>query len=252
MKILIGCPVYKRAWLLTDWFNYIEQQTMPLSDLGFIFELGPNDDETHDLLWQWHMDHPQVGFFDGVIREDEVHRSQAEGVRQWVPDDFLKMATLRNHLLNRVTCIGPERYFSLDSDILLTNPNTLEVLYNETKTKHAASPLTYMWPQDKNFPSVMTWVDSPGGRARRSRESYPLGTTFRADIIMAAKMMTPPVYENVRYSWHKQGEDLGWCTDAARQGYELWCVSSLYAEHIMHRWMLDKFKSGLLEDRSAC
>jgi hypothetical protein len=70
---------------------------------------------------------------------------------------------------------------------------------------------------------------------------YKIGETFKSDIIMAAVMMNPDVYSNVRYIWHPQGEDLGWSGECTRAGYDLYCVSDLYVPHIMHKWMLDDY-----------
>lgn len=244
MKVLIGCPVYDRAWILPSWFEAIENQSIPLSDLGFIFELGPNDDETHDSLWNWQQTHPEVAVFDAVIREDVVHRAHPEGKRIWHGSDYEKMCILRNHLLDRATCLSPDRYLSLDCDLILEDPQSIEYLYNLTETRDAVSPLMYMFQTDMNFPSVMSWVESPGGPAKRTLDQYPMGTLFKADIIMAGVMMSEKVYKNARYQWHKQGEDLGWSANCAKHGFDLYCASNLYVPHIMHRWFLDEYKQN--------
>ena len=243
MKILIGSPVYQRAWVLKDWFKFIENQTMPLSDIGFIFELGPNDDDTHEIIWQWHRDHPEVAFFDATIREDINHTTHPDGHRTWTKDAYHKMVELRNSLLERVNCVKPEKYLSLDSDLFLEDPQTLEKLYHmlDRDGIDAISPLSYMYQKDIKFPSVMTWMDGPGNRATRMLADYKIGETFRADIIMAAVMMNPVVYENSRYAWHPQGEDLGWSAECAKQNFNLYCASDIYVPHIMHKWMLDQY-----------
>lgn len=239
MKILIGLPVYKRAWILPKWLEYIERQTVPLEDLGFIFELGPDDEETHNVLWEWQAAHPSVSAFDGLIREDINHETHMENGRHWKGYQYWRMVDLRNSLLDRAIALQPERFFSLDSDILLENPSTLEELYNRTATNDAVSPLTYMDPRSIKHPSVMSWIG--GWRAKRLLDNYPIGTMFKADIIMAAVMMSKPVYETVRYRWHKQGEDLGWSADARVNKFDLWCASDIYGAHIMHEKDLDPY-----------
>lgn len=250
--ILIGLPIYKRAWILPEWFSFIESQTVPLSELGFIFELGDNDDETHDMLWEWHTEHPEVAIFDGVIRLDENHKEHPPNGRFWRRADYPKMVTLRNNLLERARALEPDLYFSLDSDILLTEPATIEILAEiASKPGVAVSPLMYMGPDGKKYPSVMTWADRPGHLAKRPTSTYPLGSLFRADIIMAAKMMAKDVYTEVDYYYHNQGEDLGWSADAAVKGKKLYCASYIYAEHIMSRSMLQNWRLGQLESRAA-
>jgi hypothetical protein len=245
MKILIGSPVYQRAWILEHWFKSIENQSIPLSEIGFLFELGPNDQETHDLIWGWQSRHPEVAYFDAFVREDLTHSTHEENHRTWTKDAYFKMVELRNSLLERASHIGPDKYFSLDSDLIMEDPQTLEKLYHisERDGVDAVSPLSYMFPNGIDFPSVMTWADHPGGRAARQLDSYPIGSgsTFKADIIMAAVMMNPDVYSNVKYEWHAQGEDLGWSTQCHAYGKNLYCASGTYVTHIMHRWMLENY-----------
>ena len=102
-----------------------------------------------------------------------------------------------------------------------------------------------MTPFGTDFPSVMTWIDEPGKKAKRL-SNYPIGTYFKSDIIMAAKMMSKDVYNNVDYVFHSQGEDLGWCGEAYKNGYKnLYSASYIYAPHIMHPQMIDEyFKNG--------
>lgn len=240
MKILIGLPIYKREWILPHWLRAIENQTIPLSEIGFLFELGPHDEATHDMLWEWHSRHPEVAVFDGIIREHEVHKHHAEGQRQWARHDYHRMVDFRNNLLERAVGYQPERYFSLDSDILIPNPRTLEGLFQITaEPGTTAAPLCYMTPRNIDAPNVMTWIDKPGGRARRLLDQYPIGTVFEVGISMAAVMMSPEVYNNVRYRWHFQGEDLGWSAEVLRLGYKMYSASNIYAPHIMQEGLLE-------------
>lgn len=244
LKVLIGLPVYKRAWILPTWFQFIENQTFPLSDIGFIFELGPEDEDTHNVLWEWQTRHPEVTVFDGLVRDDSVHHEHPENGRHWNGEKYWKMCDFRNSLLERVNVLKPERYFSLDSDILLENPNTIQELYDLTAREDidAVNPLMYMKPNTTQHPSVMHWADGVvGGRAQRDLAYYNIGSLFKADIIMAAVMMKPKVYENTKYLWHKQGEDLGWSTCATHNGHQLWCASHIYAAHIMHPTHLEPY-----------
>lgn len=241
MKLIIGCPVYKRAWILPTWFKFIEQQTMPLSDIGFVFELGTDDDETHNVLWEWQLAHPEVSVFDAVVRDDINHETHPKSGRQWTGSKYWRMVDLRNSLLDRVMSHEPQKFFSLDSDILLEHPETLERLFNMTEHLDAVGILSYMKPGTTQYPSVMSWVNGVGNRARRADAGYPIGTIFRSDIIMAAVMMSKKVYENTKYQWHKQGEDLGWSAYATQKGYELWCASNVYGAHIMHEDHLEPY-----------
>lgn len=244
MFVLIGCPIYDRAWILTEWFFHIERQDFPLEDIGFIFEAAPDDDETVNALYAFRDKHPELKHFEVNINTDEQHKAHPEGKRVWTSDHYSVMARLRNRMLDRVTDINPDRFFSLDSDILLENPRTISELVQITSAVDAASPLMYMTKDDMNFPNCMSWCEEDGGRAQRLYpHCYPYGSLFQVDVIMAAVMMTRPVYAMTRYKWHFQGEDLGWADDCAKLGFELYLASYIYTPHIMSRFGLERYRA---------
>jgi len=245
MKLVIGCPIYKRSWIFPFWAACMERQSISLSNIGFVFETSPNDIETKDIILKWKSLHPEIPLFEINDRSDIPHFEHEKGSRQWTMSKYHNMINLRNSLLKRVREIQPDYYFSLDSDILIKNPNTLELLMKHVdEGADAVNTLMFMTPFDTKFPSVMTWNNDENNRAHRA-DSYPLGSFFEADIIMAAKMMSKDTYKSVNYEFHIQGEDLGWCQAAKRAGKRLYCASYIYTPHIMHEEMLIEFtKTG--------
>lgn len=245
MKLIIGCPIYKRDWIIHHWIRCILKQSIDLSDVGFVFEVSPDDMSTVHALVTWKNIDKRIPFFLIKERTDIPHFEHEPNSRQWTYSKYHNMVSLRNSILETVREQQPEYYFSLDSDILIENPNTIELLISHIKSgADAVSPLMFMTPVGTNFPSVMTWRDKTCEKAFRE-QSYPLGTYFKSDIIMAAKMMSKDVYQNVNYEFHPQGEDLGWSKNATQKGFDLYSASYIYAYHIMHQPMLDDYlKSG--------
>lgn len=245
MKLIIGCPIYNRAWILPYWFQCIERQSVSLEDIGFVFIASQDDTETLSLLELWRKRHPEVEIFDVAFPTDVNHFSHAEGSRHWTISKYENMVKLRNHLLTIVRKYQPDYFMSLDSDILLTNPNTLELLISHIKEgADAVNPLMYMTPSGTQFPSVMKWVDESNAKATRDIE-FPLGTYFKSDVIMAAKMMSQKVYNAIDYSIHSQGEDLGWSAACNKAGFDLYAATYIYAIHVMHQGMLaEVLKNG--------
>lgn len=242
MKTIIGLPVYDRAWILPDWFRCIENQDYPLNKIGFVFITAPHDPETLEVLIKWKESHPEVFCFDIVTMHDLEHSTHPEGTRMWTGEKYKKMANLRNNLLDIVSCREPDRFFSLDSDILLEDKNTLRYLLQLSVFLPAITPLLYMTPEGTRFPSTMTWENEIGLRAGRAND-YPIGSVFETDIIMAAKLMNPFVYKNIRYGFHSQGEDLAWSANANRAHIPLYLASSVYCPHIMSRAMLEEYRN---------
>ena len=242
MKLIIGCPIYKRDWIFPFWAAAIERQTVDLSKVGFIFIVSSKDEETIKYIEAWKKIHPEIPLFDIYKKDDVAHHAHAENSRQWTMSKYHNMISLRNTLLAEVRRYQPDYFFSLDSDILLENKMTIELLVSHINDgADAVSPLMFMTPFGTAYPSVMSWIDQPGGRAKRSME-YPLGTYFKADIIMAAKMMSKDLYNSVNYEFHAQGEDLGWSAKAYKEGFKnLYSASYIYAPHIMHPEMLTEY-----------
>lgn len=246
MKLIIGCPIYKRDWIFPVWAAAIERQSVPLQDIGFVFVVSSDDEKTLSVIDKWKSIHTEIPLFDVIKKDDIVHHQHGENSRQWTMSKYHNMIELRNCLLQNVRKHDPDFFFSLDSDIILQNASTIELLISHVKDgADAVSPLMYMTPFGTDFPSVMTWVDEPGKKAKR-KDDYPIGTYFKSDIIMAAKMMSKEVYKNVDYIFHSQGEDLGWCAQAYQKGYKnLYSASYIYAPHVMHPQMLSGYlKAG--------
>lgn len=241
MKLLIGCPIYKRDWILNHWLRCVLSQSVDISDIGFIFEAAPNDNETVSILEAVKNIQKNIPHFSINIREDLNHFEHIQNGRQWTLSKYGNMVKLRNSLLNQARELEPDYYFSLDSDILIQNPNTIELLIAHIKSgADAVSPLMFMTPTGDMYPSVMNWrLDIPNKAMRNKR--YPLGTYFKSDVIMAAKMMSKKVYQTVDYKVHEQGEDLGWCLNARDKGFKLYSASYIYAPHIMSIEMYEDF-----------
>lgn len=244
MKIIIGCPIYKRDWILKHWIKCILSQSLDVSDIGFVFEVSENDNETVSILEAWKSNDKRIPYFEIVARPDLPHFEHQDNGRQWTISKYANMVSLRNSLLETVRVQSPDAYLSLDSDILLTNPNTIELLFAHIKEgADAVSPLMFMTPVGTKYPSVMTWRDDDSGKAYR-KDSYPIGTYFKSDVIMAAKMMSRNVYEQTSYEIHVQGEDLGWSAQCRDKGFSLYSASYIYSPHIMSQKMYSSFLSN--------
>lgn len=241
MKLIIACPIYKRDWILPYWISHIVSQDINIENVGFIFEAAPDDIETIEILEKWKNSDSRIPHFEINVRSDLAHHEHKNNGRQWTMSKYENMVSLRNSILNRVRELQPDYYFSLDSDILLLNKNTINLLIAHINDgADAVNTLSYMTPVGTNYPSVMSWKEGQSGIATRSQQ-YPIGSFFRSDVIMASKMMSKKVYSNVDYRVHRQGEDVGWSQDAGLMGYKLFCASYIYTAHIMSRDMLQSF-----------
>jgi len=241
MDLIIGCPIYKRSWIFPYWISCIENQGIDMSKIGFIFEASSDDEETISMLHRYRMKNTQSPIFEINFRDDLVHHQHEENSRMWTISKYENLVSMRNSLLKRVREISPSYYYSLDSDILLTNPNTINGLISHIQSgADAVSTLMFMTPIGTMYPGVMNWIPTEPSKAYR-KEEYQFGGYFQSDIIMAAKMMSKDTYNSVDYKVHQQGEDIGWCDNARGLGKKLYCASYIYTPHIMHQNMLQHF-----------
>lgn len=241
-RILIGAPVYKRAWIMDDWFDCIAAQYGKF-DLGFVFEMEPDDSDTLDVIQSRVRDFDPWLFRVSTKKRGSIEHSGNS--RHWNLQRYEMMAQMRNDLLEVARETEPDRYFSLDSDILLEDRETMKKLFKATSRDaiaDAANPLMFMTPSTNVAPSFMTWNEFRPDHAHRADIS--IGQPRVVDVIMAAKMMNKKAYYNANYYAHRQGEDIGWSDNCRTHGIKLACLTNVYAVHIMSQDMLKEYKTG--------
>lgn len=244
-RILISLPIFKREWILEHWLKCIENQTIPLENIGFQFLLGSYEEDapTHEMLWEWQQAHPSCFLFDAQIDLGSSHATHEEGIRNWARDEYLRMVYFRNSLLTKAADRADtyDFYFSLDSDVLLENPKTLETLASHNV--EVVSPFMHMMPMDE-CPNSMKWLYEPRQDnplvAVAQRAPVGIGLT-QTNVPMAAVMMKPEVVTTTRYTWHPQGEDIGFATQLHNSGIKSYVDFDIYTPHIMHRWQLNDY-----------
>ena len=91
MKLIIGCPIYDRAWVLPYWFHFLERQSISLDNIGFVFIASKEDESTISILEAWKELHPEVSVFDIVFPEDVNHFSHKDGTRHWTLSKYENM-----------------------------------------------------------------------------------------------------------------------------------------------------------------
>lgn len=224
MNLLIGCPIYKRAWIVDRWYKHAvaaarKAQVKP----SFVLVGDPiSDAPTFNALDQ--VNNHSVT----VLPEYEGH----SGLRDWNPKRYQRMVYLRNRLLGVVRSEGPDYFLSLDSDILL-HPDAITALLAATDRFDAVGGKCYMTSTGVHCPSYAK-LPRNGGFHRTESEG-----TFAVDVIMAIKLMSPKAY-NVDYQTDHHGEDTGWSKAARLAGVKLGWAGSVVSKHVMAPESLDK------------
>lgn len=240
IPLVVGMPVYKRAWIMDAWFDSLEAQNPP-SNTRLIFgmsydENGRDPDGTTQIIERrWPtaeiIDMPGYGYTDAERDNDSR---------------YTYLANIRNRLLRIMGSLDPLHYLSWDSDIIL-RPGALQAL--REPAQDAVGALVDMGGTQR--PGNWSWMVLRGddayrpGGISRSRGTPVYATTspshgteldpFQVGVIMGCKLMSPAAYKNTRYADHILGEDVGWAIQCEHMGIERWIAPQARGEH---RWRI--------------
>lgn len=223
MKIVVGCPVKDRAWILPWWFEAIRAQKIDVE----IYCLYTASEDDTELILKDNDAHVIHDLREGRKRND-IDR------HIWgLPGNYQYMADLRNDLLQLVIeRADPDYFFSLDSDIILPEHGLERLLTFAQNHAGIVAPAVNMIHGVPPQWNVMIWDEKyRPGTAHRSTMS---NSGAPVDVIMAALLFSREALE-CRWRFHTQGEDLGLCIDAAKKTVTRWWLPSVRCDHWMYQ-----------------
>lgn len=234
--LVVVAPVAARGWALERWFECLERQTMQPDAFAFVFtETGDDTLAKLDLGLRFaevRVEHAPEQF---VPRE---RRNQ--GLRYAIE----LLAMLRNRCLANALRMGANIIFSLDTDIFLTDPTTIEQLVTELDFLPLSAPMVNLSPIGPCF-NAADWMSGEPGPTRAwqrygpedLKNTVPLGgpvqVVIPVDIPMAAVMMRRWVAEGCSYGYHEAGEDMGFAQSLDRHGFRCAWRPDLLTTHVM-------------------
>lgn len=222
MNLVIGAPCKDRAWILPEWLYAIESQGV---EADIICLVSASEDGTEEILDK------AEGLT--VLFDDRPGRNTTEidGHAWGDLNTYAYMSSLRNRLVDEAIAYQADYFFSLDTDIILPPGALLQLLDFAEKHPGVVAPAVNMTTGTTAW-NTMDWVDreTPGMAHRPVVD--PQGG--RVDVIMAAMLLDRSGMECV-WGAHGQGEDVGYCLDAARRQVPLWWLPSVKCEHRMRR-----------------
>lgn len=224
-SIVVGCPLWKRGWVLPTWFEYTEKAFAKAGiEPIYAFVGDPRDTDSFSCV------DAALDLYDRDVYLSWIEEPvDAPTDRQWNESRYHRMVYIRNELLDVVRGIHPTYFLSLDSDILL-HPDALVNLIESTDRFDAVGGKTYMTPFGRQFPS---YGYMPG--LRRIDES----AVFRVDVIMAIKLLNQQAY-NVDYMFHSFGEDIGFSQACLDKGLILGWDGRVTSKHAMDQEALNR------------
>lgn len=221
-KVMIGCPVRNRAWILPRYLERLEALDYNGIEREYCFILNDSNDKSGEILFEFahkttapvQLIHKNLGQKYGSQREEY---------------SFSNLALLRNLFIDnflRSTC---SHLLSLDSDILIP-PNALQDLLESNKD---IISLLLSNGEILGDPNIFNILRKEGDRFVHIKD-FPYNRIIDVDCTGAAYLIKRRVLEQgVRYSSKYGAEDIGFCLSAKRMGFQISCNTGILADHIM-------------------
>lgn len=222
-KVMIGCPVRNRAWILPRYLEALEAMDYPAHLREYCFIVNNCVDDTEAILRSWALKNPsQVK----ILRMDLKN----PGGEKRGEYRFKNLAYLRNLLLNQFLLSDCTYLFSVDSDIIVP-PHTLSDLIS-----HKCDIISALVPNGKWFKERQAFnilrKEKNGGYVHI--KDFFREQLLEVDVTGAAYLIHKRVIEKgVRYSDIYGAEDIGFCEEARRLGFKIFCAAYLKCEHVM-------------------
>lgn len=139
--VMVGCPIFNRAWVLPKWLDSLAQQT-PHADIALSFCHTEGNDGTERII--------AAEKLRDRFRYVDVYnwKGGTEGVtHDWT--DLGKLNTIaakRNKLLELARHSDAEFYLSLDSDVMVPDGGLKTLLDTlQVSAAHAVCPKVWIW-----------------------------------------------------------------------------------------------------------
>lgn len=222
-KVMIGCPVRNRAWILPRYLQHLKKLEFPSEKIEYCFVINDCVDETLDILESFAYEQ------SSPVKLIRINFGQNQGHERG-NYSFSRLASLRNLLLNGFLDSACDYLFSVDSDILLP-PSALRCLLEDNCDIVSALVCN---GHELGNQKIFNILSRKNGRWMHLLE-FPRDRIFQVDCTGAAYLIKRGVIEayGVRYSTAMGAEDIGFCQSASSKGIKIYCDGRIECNHIM-------------------
>ncbi|MGS0763111.1 glycosyltransferase [Syntrophomonas curvata] len=222
-KVMIGCPVRNRAWVLPSYLDCLQKLDKGLFEISYCFIINDCSDASPGILARFAREGPEPVT---LIFKDH---QQPGGFRRG-EYSFSHLAKLRNFLLQAFLESDCNYLFSLDSDILVP-PNTLVQLLRDQCDMVSALVCN---GHELGDPGIYNILQRGGEGSYLHIRDFPRNQVFPVDCTGAACLIKRSVIEaGTRYSGRRGGEDIAFCEAARTKGFGIFCDGRVECLHYM-------------------
>lgn len=238
--VVIGAPVRNRAWVLPFYLQRIYDLDYPKDKIILLFLINDCTDNSQEILLRFQAAHAPE-YRDIILLQHDMNQIPDERIRLTRDAIFHSLAILRNIML--IYAAQADYYFNVDTDILIP-PDALQLLLGCNKDIVSAliwNDITKTYPNIlvKRSDNIIHWINPPEN------------ALIPCDVTGAVCLMTREVCKKVRFAYHFQGEDVSFCLDAKKLGFEIWSYTRVKADHLYMKEWLEEIKPNIDKDLLA-
>jgi len=249
--IQISAPVRNREKYLPSYLDAIYNQHYDKKLITLHFLVNDSTDSSESILLRFKNDHSH-----------EYRKIKIETYNTNCPEDIGRETNVRiNYIYNQLSVMRNRLlrsnrsafYLSVDSDIMMHNPETINKFIENDKHICAGLILNGHHVEEKTpelYPNILERymqqignIIAPNYRhVRNFKHKGIVLVNFTGAIICMKKCVTDN--KDIFYGFHIWGEDAIFCEKAEEQGYQLFCDTDLKATHCMTEDYLSKYING--------
>lgn len=249
--ILIAAPVRDREKYLPHYLKHIYNLNYPKHLISILWVVNQSTDRSEQLLkefkkkYQDEYKNIQIEKYNG----SKIIPKDARITQIRVEHTYSHLAELRSYILSK---IGDNNYlFSCDSDILVKPDCLIRLVLHQKDV--CASVIYNGYRIDKEnpwkYPNVLKMLAD--GSIEHIANAYikksPMLTEsklIKCDVTGAVYLISNRVATSgAKYRFHPQGEDIPFCLDVKKRGFEIYADAGVYSQHLMDEQMIDTYSN---------
>lgn len=237
MKVLVHTPVSNRAWVLPRFWAALRGQTALAGVTGLMrFDINDCQDETFDLVQAYCSAKDP---FETVFAVEHQWPALNLESHAWNEERYYRMIAMRNAALRTAAEYECDFLFSVDSDVILRDPNTLghlllanvPIIAGVFKSRWGnpdAPALPNVWQRGQNEMTERFLDDILTAPEHERVGGVGACTLIRNDVWNAGVTYNPIFNVPSNY----RGEDRFFSLRAAVAGFEMWACSHKQIDHL--------------------
>lgn len=223
LKVMIGCPVRDRAWVLPRYLDCLEKLNTNTFQPQYCFIINDCSDHSPRILAEFARRQP------GIVRLIEKNHD-SPGSHRRGQYNLSRLAELRNLLLKAFLESDCDYLFSLDSDILIPSASLTQLLRHDCDIVSALVCNGH----EIGDPGIYNILEQGIDGSYRHVRDFPRDRVFPVDCTGAAYLIKKAVIAaGIRYSSQRGGEDIAFCEAARSRGFNIFCDGRVECLHLM-------------------